>query len=722
MKSNLVRCFVVGSLLLSLLAGAVPADAASGPRSITSWHDNHDEGGENPGEMKPAPRLGNVPCVGGFADQYPCQGLDLMGFVPLVELYGGGEIIELGAGLWGWTDPQTRREYAVMALYKRIVLVDVTDPAQARVVGYVPSHIDKTTVNREVSVYKDHAFVVADGIGPHGMQVFDLTRLRDTSGSPVRFEPDTHYAEFGAAHTIFIHEATGYAYASAADTCKVPFNTGLQVIDLRDPKNPKHAGCYLEPIDESKTSGYIHDTYCTLYKGPDRRYRGHEICFLSAAERLAIVDFTDKSAPVRLSELSYPGRKFVHQSWITEDHRFLALDDELDEIKNHHNTRTYFVDVSNLTAPKLSFTYTAATAATDHNQVVRGNLLYQGNYRAGLRILDISQLARNQVQEVAFFDVHPESDTPGFDGAWGSYPFFPSGNIAVPSRDRGLFIVRPSQAGGGSTTQPGQPCRPGPATLCLQGNRFAVSANWRNQFDNSSGQAGTRKATDLAGYFSFGDPANLELMVKILDFGSEVKLFYGQLTNLEVTLQVADTRTGQTWTFGQSPGNCGQIVSLGAIGSSSSTAAATLLTPQIFDFARPGRGISASTELRTAPRQETGEHETGKCVPNKNRLCLSHRRYQAELEWKNQFNGTQGVGQAAALSELTGSFAFQDPRNVEVLVKVLEFEEEDKVLVLWGSLSNLEYTLKVTDTETGAVKTYHNPSGTYCGGLDENAF
>lgn len=721
MKSNLVRCSVVGCLLLSLLA-AVPASAASEPRSVTAWHDNHEEGGENPGEMKPAPRLGNVPCVDGFADQYPCRGVDLMGFVPLVELYGGGGIIELGAGLWGWTDPQTRREYAVMALYKRVVLVDITDPAQARVVGYVPSHVDKTTYNREVSVYKDHAFVVADGIGPHGMQVFDLTRLRDASGPPVRFEPDAHYDGLGAAHTIFINEATGFAYASAADTCKVPFNIGLQFIDVRDPKNPKLAGCYLEPLDENRTAGYVHDTYCTLYKGPDRRYRGREICFLSAAAHLSIIDVTDKSAPVRLSELSYPGRQFVHQSWITDDHRFLAIDDEFDEIKNHHNTRTYFVDVSNLTAPKMSFTYTAATAATDHNQIVRGNLLYQGNYRAGLRILDISRLARNQVQEVAYFDVHPESDTPGFDGAWGSYPFFASGNIAVPSRDRGLFIVRPSQLGGGSTTQPGQPCRPGPATLCLQGNRFAVSANWRNQFDNSSGQASTRKATDLAGYFSFGDPANLELMVKVLDFGNEVKFFYGQLTNLEVTINVVDTRNGQKWTFGQSPGNCGRIVSLGAIGSASSTATAALLTPQLFDFARPGRGISPGTDLRKAPRQETGEHDSGKCVPNKNRLCLGHKRYQAELTWSNQFNGSQGIGQAAPLSELTGSFAFQDPRNVEVLVKVLELEEEDKVLVLWGSLSNLEYTLKVTDTETGAVKTYHNPSGTYCGGLDEDAF
>jgi hypothetical protein len=228
------------------------------------------------------------------------------------------------------------------------------------------------------------------------------------------------------------------------------------------------------------------------------------------------------------------------------------------------------------------------------------------------------------------------------------------------------------------------------------------------------------RASDVAGYFSFGDPSNLELMIKILDFGSEVRLFYGQLTNLEVRIRVADTKTGQVREYGNGPNNCGAIVTLpGAAADplAARNASAGLLTPHVFDFAKPGPGIPAATDLTGNVRH--GVH-AGSCAPGRDRLCLGRRRFQVEVDWRNQFNGSAGTGRAAALSDLTGSFAFQDPRNVELLVKVLDFG--DHILVAWGALTNLEYTLKVTDTETGAVKTYHNPAGTYCGGLDQEAF
>jgi hypothetical protein len=168
------------------------------------------------------------------------------------------------------------------------------------------------------------------------------------------------------------------------------------------------------------------------------------------------------------------------------------------------------------------------------------------------------------------------------------------------------------------------------------------------------------------------------------------------------------------------PNNCGAIATLPG---SSAAAPLGLLTAQSFDFAKPGRGIPATADLGgdlDSIDSIIGAHEAGSCKPGKNHLCLGHRRFRVEVDWRNQFDGTSGAGRPAALSELTGSFAFNDPRNVELLVKVLEFG--DRELVLWGALSNLEYTLKVTDTTTGAVKTYHNPAGTYCGGADQDAF
>lgn len=704
-----LRLGIVVSLLVLLAAAGLagpglsrPAHAAS-PRLLVAGHDDHGKG--DPGNPTAAAALASVPCVNGFADIYPCQGVDLLSFVPLAEL---GDVQT--AGIWGWTDPATRREYALIALASRASFVDITDPGQPRIVGYLPAHTEFATSNREINVYGNHAFVVADGAGPHGIQIFDLTRLRNARGGPVRFTETAWYGEVGRVHTLFINTETGFAYANGSDRC----SGGLHMVDVRVPRRPRFAGCF---ADASPGTPYIHDVQCVIYRGPDGRFTGREICFASNPRSLQIVDVTDKGAPRLVAQASYPNFGYMHQGWLTEDHRYFLMDDEFDESQGPRNTTTHLWDVSDLTAPQRFATHTASTRATDHNQFVRGGFVYQGNYRAGLRILDLARIGEGVLTETAFFDTVPESDDPGFDGVWGSYPYFPSGNVAVSSMDRGLFVLRrvgePSFPGPVPTV-----CRPSPERLCLLGNRYSVDVSWRNQFNGASGFGRAVRASDLAGYFSFGDPANLELMIKMLDFGSEVRFFYGQLTNLEVRIRVADTKTGQVREYANGPNNCGAIVTLPDIAAA--TAPFGLLTAHVFDFAKPGRGIPATADLSGDIRSKAGEHDDGNCAPGRGHLCLGHRRFQVEVTWSNQFDGTAGTGRGAALSDLTGSFAFQDPRNVELLVKILDFD--DRILVAWGALTNLEYTLKVTDTETGAVKTYHNPSGTYCGGLDQDAF
>src|SRR3954462_9993577 len=104
------------------------------------------------------------------------------------------------------------------------------------------------------------------------------------------------------------------------------------------------------------------------------------------------------------------------------------------------------------------------------------------------------------------------------------------------------------------------PCRPSDRALCLGGRRFRVELSWVNQFDGSTGIGRAVPATDVTGYISFGDPANLELLVKILDFGGGTfKVFYGELTNLKFTLTVTDTQTGKFRTYENTTGDCGGI-------------------------------------------------------------------------------------------------------------------------------------------------------------------
>jgi hypothetical protein len=255
--------------------------------------------------------------------------------------------------------------------------------------------------------------------------------------------------------------------------------------------------------------------------------------------------------------------------------------------------------------------------------------------------------------------------------------------------------------GGGGGGNNGCPA----GTLCLVNGRFRVTATWENQFNSSSGSAGAIANTDVAGFLYFTDPGNIELIVKVLDFGDRVLFFYGQLTNLRFTISVLDTTTGATKTYRNTTGDCGGLDdNLATAGT----------------FGPGGAGDVAGSGGMLFENPAAGLLPMATCQPGANAVCLVGNRFRLELDWRNQFDGTSGRGLGKRLSNLTAAFAFTDPANLELLVKTLDFG--DHVLVLYGTLSNLEYTLTITETTTGRVKTYHNAANNYCGGLDSNAF
>ena len=191
-------------------------------------------------------------------------------------------------------------------------------------------------------MYADHAFVVSEA-GDHGMQVFSLARLRAVASPPVVFTADAHYPGFSNAHNVVIDETSGFAYAVGTNTCA----GGLHMVDIRAPKAPVFAGCYAE-------DGYTHDAQCLVYRGPDTPHRGRQICFAANEDTLTLVDVTEKSAPRLLSRTGYAGAGYTHQGWLTEDHVYFLVDDEFDEIRSGHPTRTWVWDVSDLDAPGSS--------------------------------------------------------------------------------------------------------------------------------------------------------------------------------------------------------------------------------------------------------------------------------------------------------------------------------------------------------------------------------
>lgn len=413
--------------LAAIAAACVPAPPAwSAPVGIVAQH--HPEDQESGTGAQPAAQTEAVPCVDGFAGEYPCRQVDLQSVLPMASIGGGS-----GSDLWGWTHPVTGREYAIVCRSTGTAFIDVTDPAEPVYVGDLPVPGEPSHAG-DVKVYRGYAFIVGEA-SDHGMQVFNLRRLGRVSEPPETFTADAHYTGFGRAHNLALNEASGFAYPVRTNDC----NGGVQMIDVRDPLNPAFAGC----VDDAAT----HDAQCVIYGGPDADYQGREICFNSNEDHVGIVDVTDKSAPLTLSSTDYEGRGYTHQGWLTEDHAFFVVDDELDERDGDHNTRTYVWNVEDLEAPFVTGTYTGPTPAIDHNLYVKGDLVYLANYRAGMRILHIDDARQGRLSEVAYFDIDPDSDARDFGGAWTAFPFFSSGNVLVSSREA-LFVLRPTLDGG----------------------------------------------------------------------------------------------------------------------------------------------------------------------------------------------------------------------------------------------------------------------------------
>ena len=372
---------------------------------------------------------GQTPCTNGTAGEYPCNGYDLQSFISLDEM----DAFE-GNDSWGWTDPQTGKEYAIMGLDNGTAFIDISNPVAAIYLGKLPTH-SQNSIWRDIKTYNNHAFIVSEASN-HGMQVFDLTRLRDVSNPPENFDEDAHYSGFGNAHNIVINEDSGYAYAVGTST----YSGGPHFIDISNPLNPTPAGGY---SDDS----YSHDAQVVTYSGPDTEHLGKEILIGSNENQIAIVDITNKNNPISLSTISYSNVAYTHQGWFTEDQRYFIVGDEIDEINVGFNTRTIIFDFEDLDDPSFHFEYEGPTEAIDHNGYVKGDKYYLSNYRAGIRVLDISQIGDENITELGFFDTYPDSNSANFNGAWSVYPFFASNNIVISDIDRGFFLVRDPSLG-----------------------------------------------------------------------------------------------------------------------------------------------------------------------------------------------------------------------------------------------------------------------------------
>lgn len=360
---------------------------------------------------------------------YESCGINFVSSISLSEMSASA-----GNDSWGWTDTTTGREYAIMCLDNGTAFIDISNPESPVYLGKLPTATDNSPW-RDAKVYQDHAFIVSEAPG-HGMQVFDLTTLRNVNNPPQTFTANTTYTGFGNAHNIVINENSGFAYAVGTST----FNGGPHFVNIQDPINPVAAGGFVSTGGDA----YSHDAQVVTYNGPDTDYTGREILIGSNQIEIVIADITDKDNPQTISTINYDNIGYTHQGWFTEDQRFFLLGDELDEQRVGFNTRTVVFDFEDLDNPRFHMNYSGTTPAVDHNGYVKDNKFYLANYRAGIRIIDISSIASQSMTEIGFIDTFPSNDSAGFSGAWNVYPFFESGNIVISDINSGFILVKES--------------------------------------------------------------------------------------------------------------------------------------------------------------------------------------------------------------------------------------------------------------------------------------
>jgi choice-of-anchor B domain-containing protein len=382
-----------------------------------------------------------IACQNGQVGPFACDGVGLLGLKQLSTFSSNPSSAN---DIWGFVDLNNGREYALIGLRNSMAVVDITRPRRPREVGSISG---PSTTWRDIKVFqyfdenegrwKGYAYVVADAVN-QGLQVVDLT------GLPFSISLANTYDEFSSAHNIYISNVdystgealpglTPYIYILGANRNGGAFRT----LDISDPVNP------VEVTAPPGDARYVHDaTSVTITDARTSQCApGHNPCelFIDFNESTVdIWDTTDKNDPVRLSSTSYQGVAYTHSGWWSQDANYIFIQDELDEL-NGANTTLRTLDIRDLTAPAITGGWTGPTRAIDHNGFTLGNKYYMSNYRRGLTILDVSD-PNNPVQ-TGFFDTYPDSDSASFSGAWGVYPYLPSGRLLISDIDRGLIIL-----------------------------------------------------------------------------------------------------------------------------------------------------------------------------------------------------------------------------------------------------------------------------------------
>ena len=321
--------------------------------------------------------------------------------------------------IWGYETNGT--EYAIIGSTLGTHFIDVTDTDNIFEAFFVEGRVaNASIIHRDYHDHNGYLYAVCDE-GASSLQIIDLQSLPDSIS--VVYDSDQLLR---TSHNIFIDQDNDRLYSCAHRGAQTGYSA-LRVLDIQDPLNP--VDLLGTNSFENFFVGHVHDAYLEDNIG----------YFNCGPDGFAIVDMTNLDSLVVLASLEpddYPQSGYNHSGWLTEEDDIYYMADE------NHGLAIKVLDVSEFPDVETINTFNVGIdfpTAIPHNLIVLGDYLYVSYYYNGLQIYDISDKV-NPVRVMHY----PTSSIPNsnsYEGAWGVYPFLPSGNILVSDMQEGLFVI-----------------------------------------------------------------------------------------------------------------------------------------------------------------------------------------------------------------------------------------------------------------------------------------
>jgi choice-of-anchor B domain-containing protein len=317
--------------------------------------------------------------------------------------------------VWGYYDSATAKEFALVGNRNGTLVADVTNPAAVTNSLWVPG---ANSIWRDIKTWSHYAYAVHDvpagNSASNGLLIINLDSMTHKFVRLPVPMPGGATDTLRRAHNLWIdEEGKLYAFGSNVGV------GGAVIVDVAaDPWNPSVLGVY--------NTYYLHDGFAR-----------HDTLYGAALwEDIQVVGVALPSQPVTFASFDSPDH-FAHNCWLSDDGNTLYT---TDEVANGFVAAYNVNDLSNVDE-LFRHKVQPGTGLIPHNAHVDGNHLVTSYYTFGCHVLDV-EFPELPVL-VAYYDTSPQFSGTGYNGAWGAYPYLPSGNILVSDIETGLWVLNP---------------------------------------------------------------------------------------------------------------------------------------------------------------------------------------------------------------------------------------------------------------------------------------